>query len=107
MAGPLAALARSFAIAVDSDGEPDDNGTPNPLIDFGYYLQDVDGTSTNLLAWDHVRGAVSGAAGVLKVGASAGDFLLNDLRADVELTGKAFPVLGSVVLVDGDTGLTM
>jgi len=103
----LAALARFFAISVDADGEPDDNGIPNPLIGFGYYLQDVDGTPTNLLAWDHVRGAVSGSAGVLKVGAAAGDFLLNDLRADVELTGKAFPILGSVTLVDGDTGLTM
>lgn len=106
-ANVLAALAQFFAITVDENGDPADDGVPNPRINFGYYLQDVDGQPTNALDWSVVLDAVQNATGVRKVGAAAGDFLLNELRADVELTGKEFPVLGTVTIVDGDTGLTM
>ena len=92
----LAALAGYFAIK-----NPD--GSVNTSINFGYYLQAVDGTPTNSLAASDLFTLIDKAAGVLKVGAGPDDFLLNGLRADVPLMPKSFPQLGAVVVYDGDT----
>ena len=39
-----------------------------------------------------------------KIGDRHGDLKLNGLPADVNLAIKEFPLLGTVTLVDGDTG---
>lgn len=96
----LAALATFFAIQ-------NEDGSSNTRVNYGYYLQNTDGDPTNSLAYSDVYNAVRDATGVLKLGAGAGDFLLNGLRADVPLLPKDFPRLGAVVLLDGDTGLVL
>ena len=39
-----------------------------------------------------------------KIGDRPGDLKLNNLPADIRLAIKEFPVLGTVTLIDGDTG---
>jgi hypothetical protein len=67
----------------------------------------VDGNATNLLAFSDIYNAVRDTTGVLRIGSAANDFLLNGARTDVPIAQKQFPVLGTVVIVDGDTGLVL
>lgn len=106
-ANVLASLGRFFAISVDEDGEPDVNGTPNPLIDFGFNLKDVDGNPTNELAYSDIFNAVRDTAGVRKIGDAPSEFTLNGTFGDVDVGNFEFPILGAVTLIDGDTGLTL
>ncbi len=105
----LDALESFFAITVSarSIGQNVDGDVPNPLIDFGYYLQDADGEPTGFLAFSDIQNAVRDAAGVLRVGAGAGEFLLNGERADVELVPREFPQLGTVSIINGATQLPL
>jgi len=103
----LAALARFFAISVDKDGNPYVNGTPNPLIDFGWALKDVDGNPSDTLAYSDVMESVRDAVGVRKLSAFASDCTLNLAHADVQIGHFEFPILGEVTIVDGDTGATL
>lgn len=100
----LASLTDFFAVSVDRDGHEDPTGTPNLLVDFGYNLKNVDGTPTNLFAYSDVMERVRGATGVLKLSAFPADCTLNGLHEDVLVGPYNFPKLGTVVLVDGDTG---
>lgn len=78
----------------------------NPLVDFGYYLQDEDGDPTGSFAFSDLYNVVRDTAGVLKMG--DGDaFLLNGAPNDVAMQPKQFPLLGTVTLVNGSTGLPL
>lgn len=103
----LAALARYFAILVDDDGEPDDSGVPNPLIDFGFSLKDADGNPVESLAYSDIFGAIREAEGVRKLSASPSDCTLNGAHADVAIGAYEFPIAGEIVVIDGDTGQTL
>ncbi|HVJ14791.1 MAG TPA: baseplate J/gp47 family protein [Polyangiaceae bacterium] len=92
-----AALAAYFLVS-----EPD--GTPNPLVDFGFNIKDAAGNFVGELAWSDLFDVVRDTPGVRKIGDSRLDFMLNGLPADVKLRVPEFPVLGSVTLVDGSTG---
>jgi phage-related baseplate assembly protein len=80
------------------------DGTPNELVDFGYYLRDDDGNVTGELPYSDVYNVVRDTAGVRKIGDHSGDLLLNGLPADVKLRAFEFPILGSVEVTDGATG---
>jgi hypothetical protein len=80
------------------------DGTPNVAIDFGFNLRNADGIPTGELAWSDIFDVVRDTPGVRKMGDRPEDFTLNGRHADVRLGIKEFPVLGSVVLVDGDSG---
>ncbi len=82
--------------------EPD--GTPNPLVDFGFNIKDADGNPVGEIAWSDVFNVIRDTTGVRKVGDRHGDLKLNNLPADVRLGIKEFPLLGNVTLIDGDTG---
>jgi hypothetical protein len=82
--------------------EPD--GTPNPLVDFGFNIKDADGNPVGEIAWSDVFDVIRDTTGVRKVGDRHGDLKLNGLPADVRLGIKEFPLLGNVTLIDGDTG---
>lgn len=92
-----AALAAWFEIS-----EPD--GTPNEDIDFGQNYLDANGNPDPRVALSDLQDVVATATGIRRVGGNAGDFLLNGGHADVILTGRQFPQLGSVTLIDGTTG---
>lgn len=80
------------------------DGTANTNIDFGANLVDSDGNSDPRLALSDIFNVVRDVAGVRRIGASDGDFLLNLAHTDVLLSTREFPQLGTVSLVDGDNG---
>lgn len=87
-----AALVSLFAIQ-------DSNGAENSLIDFGYNVEEV--------ALSDVANAIRDVSGVRKLDANPGGLTLNGSHEDLALTVDEFPVLGSVVLINGATGLQM
>lgn len=99
-------LAAFFAPLIDpATGAPADDGVPNPLINFGYYLQDIDGNPTGSFALSDINDVVRDTPGVLKLGDGANDFTVNGLREDPPVGLKEFPQLGTVTIIDGKTGL--
>ncbi len=102
------------------------DGTPNPLVDFGFYrtvrsaaeysevdehaeggavhIKDADGNPVGEIAWSDVFNVIRDTEGVRKIGDRHGDLKLNGLPADIKLGIKEFPLLGNVTLTDGDTG---
>lgn len=99
-AAVLARLAAFFAVRLG-------DGTPNPLVNFGYYYQDQSGAPTGKLPWSTVFNVVRDTPGVSKVDAGPTGFLLNGLRADAPLPAIQFPRLGQVTLVNGETSLPL
>jgi len=80
------------------------DGTPNPLVDFGFNIKDQGGNPVGEIAWSDVFNVIRDTEGVRKIGDRHGDLKLNGLPADIKLGIKEFPLLGNVTLVDGDTG---
>ena len=80
------------------------DGTPNRAIDFGFNLRDAAGIPVGELALSDLFNVVRDTPGVRKIGDRAEDFTLNGRHADVRLRIKEFPVLGSVVLLEGESG---
>jgi hypothetical protein len=91
------ALQQFFAIEAT-------DGTPNDSINFGYYMQDSEGNPVNEIPWSDVFDVVKDCRGVRKLGDSLGSFLLNGVRSDVEVEPYEFPVLGTITLINGETG---
>lgn len=85
----LAGLTEFFAVQ-NSDG------TDNENVDFGGKMPE--------LALSDVFNVIRDVTSVRKVGAGDGDFLLNGQHDDVALDLQEFPALGSVTIIDGDTG---
>lgn len=84
-----------FAITLPS-------GDKNPSVNFGGGYVASDGSTDSSLPYSDVYNVLRDAEGVRKLG----PVLLNSLAGDVPLQPRQFPILGSVVLVDGDTGLS-
>lgn len=90
-------LAAMFRVS-----EPD--GTPNPLVNFGFNVKDADGYPAGEVSWSDVFNVIRDTEGVRKMGDLHGDLKLAGFPADVRLAIKEFPVLGTVTLMNGDTG---
>lgn len=95
-----AALADFFACALA-------DGTANPEIKFGWYYKNASGDFSGELAWSDVFNVVRDSAGVRKVSSGPAGLKLNGAAVGVMLDAQDFPRLGSVALVDGDTGSTL
>lgn len=95
-----AALTAFFALE-NSDG------STNTAIDFGFGYKDADGEPTNELPLSVLMNVVNDAEGVRKFGDATSDFLVNNKHQDLAIGVKAFPRLGQVTLINGDTGVTM
>lgn len=93
-----AALAAYFAIL-----QPD--GTPNPLIDFGANLVDVNGNPDPELSINALLTTLETQTGVREIGGNPNDFTLNAAHADLTIPSLSFPILGTITVIDGDTGL--
>ena len=78
------------------------DGTENTQVDFGYNYRDVDNNLDNYLAWSDMFNAVRDATGVRSVDRDT--FVPVD---DVLVTLNAFPVLGTVTLINDATGLAL
>ncbi len=66
-------------------------------------IQDEDGNINGLLAFSDIFDVVKDSTGVRRLSPVDGDFTLNGDHADITLSRKEFPRLGTVTLVDGDT----
>ncbi len=80
------------------------DGTKNEAIDFGFSFKDGDGNPANEIPLSHLIDLVADSVPVRKMSAHAADFLVNGLHLDTSLLPREFPVLGTVELIDGDTG---
>ena len=78
---------------------------PNENVDFGGKITDSDGNVVGELAFSDVYNAVRDVEGVRKL--VPGAFLLNTVADDVDLTTREFPTLGTVTIIDDDTGGTL
>jgi hypothetical protein len=111
----LANLAAWFALtSTDEAGDTIDN----PNINFGYYVQDSEGTPTGFLAYSDLFNVVRDTTGVRRIGGNPEDFLLSSaitntqgttpletsVHKDLVLNQRYFPRLSTVTLIDGDTG---
>jgi len=81
-----------------------EDGTENPQIDFGANIKQADGTTISEIAWSDVFDAINDTEGVRKVDEGAQGLLLNLLRASVSLSPRDFPVVGTIQVIDADTG---
>lgn len=96
----LAALAGFFLIT-------NADGTPNPLIDFGANFLNANGIAAGALAWSDVFDVIRDLPSVRKIDPGSTGLLLNGVAADVSLATNEFPELGTVIVVDGDTGFPL
>lgn len=80
------------------------SGAPNPNIDFGFNYKDADGLPAGEIAWSDIHNVVRDNPAVRKVGPGATDFTLNGLHDDVPIPNWQFPKLGTVTIINGDTG---
>lgn len=83
------------------------DGSPNPDIDFGFNFKDAAGDPSGEIAWSDVHNVVRDTTGVRKVGDVLGSFLLNGAQLDVPIDVEEFPKLGTVTIINGDTGATL
>jgi len=90
-----AAVADLFA-ALNSDL------TENTEIDFGYNYKDADGAPASAIPWSDLFNAVRDATGVRAV-----DKATFQPYTDVALNYNQFPALGTVTLINDDTGLAL
>jgi hypothetical protein len=97
-----AALVDVFAI---EDVETDDES--EIVIDFGYNLRDEDGNPNGAIAWSDVFNVIRDVSGVRKVDAGSSGLLLNGARDDLAILSRQFPILGTVTIRDGSTGLVV
>lgn len=81
------------------------DGTPNERIDFGGKIKDSAGVIVSELPFSDVFNVVRDVSGIRKI--LPGQFFLNLGAIDVVLTTREFPQLGTITLIDDDTGLTL
>lgn len=73
------------------------DGAPNPDIDFGFAKNEELPLST-------IMNVVRDTTGVRKLGDGPTEFLVNGDHRDVALGLREFPILGTVTLINGNTG---
>ncbi len=79
----------------------------NPQVDFGYNYRDEDNNPAGEVAWSDVFNVVRDVTGVRKIGPGEDDFTVNGSRLDVPIENHKFPALGTVTVVDGETGTVL
>lgn len=97
-----AALVAVFAID-DVETDP----ASEIVIDFGYNLRDEDGNPSGSIVWSDIFNVIRDTAGVRKVDAGSTGLLLNGVRDDLAILPRQFPILGTVTIRDGSTGLVV
>lgn len=80
------------------------DGSPNTAIDFGFGLKNAAGLPAGELPLSNVGDVITGATGVRKLDDGLTGFTLNGEHQDVPLGLRDFPELGTVTLINGDTG---
>jgi hypothetical protein len=83
-----------------------DDGTPNENIGFGFSGKQADGSPAReiSLIGPVLTGIIEDNLGVRKIGDRDQDYTINGSHEDATLELFEFPILGTVTLLDGDTG---
>jgi len=81
------------------------DGTLNTNIDFGFNYKDNAGLPSGEVPWSDIFNAIRDVDGVRKISDGAAGVLLNGESSDVPILVSEFPALGTITLIDGDTGL--
>lgn len=102
-ASRLIEIAPKAARDINVTAADGDSVVDNPLVNFGFFFKDSDGDPTGVLPWTDVLNIIRDLDEVRKLDASQG-LLLNGVRADVLVGTFKFPRLGSLSVIDGDTG---
>ncbi len=95
-------LARGFAV---DPTQADIDAGLTLGIDFGYYLVDEAGNPQPSIAWSDIFNLVRDTTGIRKVDDGTTGLLLNGARKDLDIAVREFPKLGTVTIIDGETGL--
>ncbi len=90
----FAPLVEARTIGINADGL-----VPNPRVNFGYYLQDVDGVPTGHFPISDIRAMLATTTGVRELGDGPLDVLLNGEARNVDITRYEFPKAGTVSLL--------
>lgn len=77
------------------------DGSANPLVEFGYNYRDATDLPTGQVPWSDIFNIVRDVSGVRKVDQ---DMTLNGSVDDVGIANWEMPALGTVTLINGDTG---
>ena len=106
-AARLVELAPDVAKARGITASMGDTEIVNPLVDFGYNLQDADGEPFPGYAIYRIARLIDGLPEVARIAGDSEGLLLNGLAQDVQMYAWGFPVLGNVVVVDAKTGTVL
>jgi hypothetical protein len=85
----------------------DFEGNANAAVDFGANLKDTEGTITATMPWSDIFNVVRDTVGVREVDAGPIGLLLNSLRSSVLIGSLKFPKLGTMTILNADTGATV
>ena len=96
-------LARAFAI---TPAEEDVDAGLTVGVDFGYYLTTEDG-DPGTIAWSDIFNIVRDTTGVKKIDPGPAGFLLEGSQEDVVIGTFNFPELGTITILNGETGLAL
>lgn len=79
----------------------------NPLVDFGYNLQDADGEPFPGYAFSDIYNLIRDVPQVARIAGDTEGLLLNGAAQDVAIAAWGFPVLGDVTIIDAKTSATL
>ena len=96
----LADLESYFSIS-------NEDGTPNEKIGFGYDFKDGNGDPAGEIPKSDLFNVIRDNAFVRKMSDKISGFLLNGTPDDVALEPREFPQLGTLTLINGDTGIPL
>ncbi len=81
------------------------DGSPNPDVDFGYYLKGEEEAGS--FGWSDVFNEIRDTPGVRRIDPGPEGLLLNGERDNVALSHREFPVLGTVEIINAASGAVM
>lgn len=84
-----------------------DDGSKNSKIDFGFNYKNEAGGPANELALSILQDVAGDLSGVRKLGDKDTDFLVNNEHEDLTIEPREFPVLGTLLVVNGVTGTAL
>jgi len=92
-----AAIRANLAAFFDLENS---DGSTNENIDFGYKID-------NELAYSNIYNVIRDTTGVRKINDSPGSLTINDESSDLSVEPYEFPILGTVTILNAETGLDL
>lgn len=83
------------------------DGTLNEEMGWGFEFVEEEGDPVGLLPLSDVFNVVRDVAAVRKIGDEDFHFLLNGVHSDLSILLREWPVLGTITLIDGETGAAL